>query len=178
MLHPAQLYRDELKRKLIEIWYNPKYKWYHMNDYHEFTVPDTHDYRHDFVHLDSSSKVDGFFSYNYSTRDRAMTNFGLVSFSDNGTGLVMDAIHHVKEMLESGEAQRIEFWAFVGNPVSSFYNKLVAHNGGVCCGYLRRCAFFDGEYHDARMYEILAEDYVKCNMNRAGDKACKHLLDC
>lgn len=53
-LVPAQPYREELKCKLIECWYNPKYKYYFSGSAYELSVPDNNDHRHDFVHLDKN----------------------------------------------------------------------------------------------------------------------------
>lgn len=171
MLHPAQLYREELKRKLVETWYNPKYKWYRGGqEDREFTVPDTNEYRRDFVHLAPDGSVDGFFSYNYDKGSMSMTNFGLVSFSDDGADLVMDAVRHVKSMLDSLMALRVEFWAYVNNPASRFYNRIVAMNGGVCAGRLRNCEMIEGEFQDVRIYEILLADYLRVKEKRENAK--------
>lgn len=159
MLYPAQLYREELKRKLISCWYNPKYDYYFSGDYHEFTVPDNTDWRHDFVHLDSNGEVDGFFSYNYEDGAKSMSQFGLISFADNGMDLVLDAIEQVKKMFRTG-AQRCEFWAFADNPVCKFYDKMADRFGGKRVGYLTRSAFFSGKYHDVVFYEFLAENLI------------------
>lgn len=59
MLYPAQLYREELKWKLISCWYKPEYDYYFCGEYSEFDVPDTTMWRRDFVHLDKDGEVDG-----------------------------------------------------------------------------------------------------------------------
>ena len=66
MLYPAQLYREELKHKLISCWYKPEYDYYFCGEYSEFSVPDTTMWRRDFVHLDKDGEVDGYFSYHYN----------------------------------------------------------------------------------------------------------------
>lgn len=158
MLYPAQLHRDELKKKLISCWYDPKYEWYFGGERHEFTIPDNTDYRQDFVHLDENGEVDGFFSYNYEDGSKSMRQFGLVSFGDNGAALIGDAISQVKMMFANG-AQRCEFWAFADNPVCKFYDKLAARYGGARVGMLTRSAYFNGKYHDVVFYEFLVENY-------------------
>ena len=40
MLKPAQLYKDELNKKYIETWYNPKYLYYHTDEHKELNIPD------------------------------------------------------------------------------------------------------------------------------------------
>ena len=63
MLYPAQLYRKELKRKLVEHWYDTKYSYYFSGSAYEVTPPDNNETRHDFVHLGKDGSVDGYFSY-------------------------------------------------------------------------------------------------------------------
>lgn len=156
MLYPAQLYKEELKRKLIACWYDPKYKYYFSGDHHEFTTPDNTDWRQDFVHLDPNGEVDGFFSYNYNDGSKAMTNFGLISFAENGSALFRDARDRIIEMFRNG-AQRCEFWAFADNPICKSYKRIVRRYGGKQVGYLTRSAYFDGAYHDVIFFEILRE---------------------
>ena len=157
MLYPAQLYKEELKKKLISCWYDPKYRYYFGEDRQEFTVPDNNTWRHDFVHLDKDGNIDGFFSYNYNDGNKSMTQFGLISFSENGMPLIIDAVHQVKKMFLNG-AQRCEFWAFTDNPVCKLYNRLMAKYGGLIVAHLTRSGYFDGKYHDAVIYEVLAEN--------------------
>ena len=157
MLYPAQLYKEELKKKLISCWYDPKYRYYFGGDRHEFNVPDNTDWRQDFVHLADDGSVDGFFSYNYTDTTKSMSQFGLISFSDNGMPLITDAIHQVKKMFLNG-AQRCEFWAFADNPVCKLYNRLMSKYGGLIVGHLTRSGYFDGKYHDVVFYEVLAEN--------------------
>lgn len=158
MLYPAQLYKDELRKKLISCWYDPKYRWYFGGEFNEFSVEDNAYWRQDFVHLDSEGSVDGFFSYNYNDSTKSLTNFGLVSFSSNGAALVMDALSRVKYMFERG-AQRCEFWAFADNPACKLYDLFAKRYGGEMVGRLHRTAYFDGVYHDTVFYEFLVENY-------------------
>lgn len=157
MLYPAQLYKDELRKKLISCWYDPKYKYYFSGEYNEFVVQDNCYWRHDFVHLDKDGNVDGFFSYNYNDGSKSMSQFGLISFAKNGLPLVKDALARVKYMFEHG-AQRCEFWAFADNPVVKMYDYFIEMYGGSRVGYMHRTAYFDGEYHDTVFYELLAEN--------------------
>ena len=157
MLYPAQLYKEELNRRLISCWYIPKYRFYFGEGRREFQVPDNTDYRQDFVHLDDDGHVDGYFSYNYNDCSKQLTNFGLISFVKDGRPLVKDAINRVKYMFEMG-AQRCEFWAFADNPVCELYDWYAGRYGGHRVGYFKRCSYFDGEYHDSIIWEFLRED--------------------
>ena len=170
MLYPAQLYKEELKRKLIEVWYNPKYQYYFAYGRYEFTVPDNTEYRRDFVHLDKNNNVDGYFSYNYNEACKSMTNFGLVSFVDKNIDFIYDVMNHVKDMFMTKGTQRCEFWAFEDNPVNKFYSKFVEHYGGKQLATCKRCSYFNGQYHNSVIYEILVEDFVDAVRNRPRKK--------
>lgn len=159
MLYPAQLYKDELRKKLISCWYDPKYSYYFGGEHNEYDVADNTYWKQDLVHLDADGNVDGFFSYNYNDSSKSLTNFGLISFVKNGWPLVKDAMNRIKYMFEHG-AQRCEFWAFADNPVCKLYDYFIGMYGGHRVGYLHRSAFFDGVYHDVIFYELLSEDYM------------------
>lgn len=157
MLVPAQLYKEELKRKLVACWYQPKYQYYFAGEYNEHNIGDNAYWRRDFVHLNSRGEVDGYFSHNYNDATKSMSGFGLVSFSDNGALLVKDVIKYMKDLFEL-EAQRAEFFAFVDNPATKVYDKLIKKYGGKVVGRLTRSAYFNGKYHDCIIYEILKEE--------------------
>lgn len=55
---PAQLYKEELKRKMISYWYDPKYQWYFASDRNKFEIPDNAYWRRDFVHLNSDGEIE------------------------------------------------------------------------------------------------------------------------
>ena len=157
MLYPAQLYKEELKKKLVSKWYDPKYKWYFGGERYMNEVPDNTEWRQDFVHLDAAGEVDGYFSYHYDKAAKSLNQFGLVSFSDNGTDLVLDAIHRVMYLFKEEQVQRCEFWAFSDNPVNKLYKKLMKRYGGLIVGHLTDCAYFGGKYHSMDIYEVFAE---------------------
>lgn len=157
MLLPAQLYREELKRKMTACWYQPKYKYYFLANYHEIQIGDNADWRRDFVCI-YKNEVIGFFSYSYNEVDRSMGNFGLVSFVDNGAILIRDVLKHIKMMFEDG-ANRLEFWAVADNPANKMYLSLMKRYGGRKVCELRQTNYFGGNYHNSCIYELLSEDY-------------------
>ena len=154
MLYPAQLYKEELKRKLIGCWYKPEYDYYFLGDYREFTVPDNTDWRRDFVHLDKNGEVDGYFSYHYNETAKSLSQFGLISFTGNGGALMLDCICHIDKLISEG-LHRAEWWAVVGNPACKIYERLIERYGGIIAGYMHDCNYFNGKYYDSVMYEIL-----------------------
>lgn len=155
MLYPAQLYREELKRKLTECWYDPRYKYYFSGSAYEVSVPDNNDHRHDFVHLDKDGKVDGYFSYQIDWQAKSLYNFGLIGFADNNTLFLHDCVNRVKEMVRQG-IRRVEFWAWRDNYVNKFYERLISrYSNGCIAGRLHQSGFFDGSYHDTTIYEVI-----------------------
>ena len=147
MLYPAQLFKEELKRKLVSVLDDPKYQYYFSGEFYEFNIGDNLEWRQDFVHLDRKGKIDGFFSYNYNDTSKNMRNFGLISFTDNGIPLIYDAIKRVKYMFKMG-AQKLEFWSFVDNPIYTTYKNMIESYGGHQTGYMKRSDYFNGKYHD------------------------------
>lgn len=154
MLYPAQLYREELKRKLIGCWYKPEYDYYFLGDYREFSVPDNTDWRRDFVHLDGNGEVDGYFSYHFNELAKSLSQFGLISFTGKGGALMVSCMRHIDKLISEG-LHRMEWWAVVGNPACEMYERLVKRYGGNVAGYMHDCNYFGGKYYDSVMYEIL-----------------------
>lgn len=154
MLMAAQLYKEELKRKLVECWYKPEYDYYFLGDYHEFTVPDNTDWRRDFVCLNSKGEITGYFSYHYNEMARSLSQFGLISFTGNGTVLVRDCICHIEKLIGEG-LRRMEWWAVDGNPANRMYEEIIDRYGGTIAGHMHECNYFAGKYHDSILYEVL-----------------------
>ena len=155
MLYPAQLYREELKNKLIAAWYDPKYKYYFSGSAYELSLPDNNESRHDFVHLDDDGKVDGYFSYQIDWQAKSLYNFGLIGFAENNTLFLRDCIRNISDMKEQG-IRRAEIWAWQKNPANKFYRHMVErYSNGRVVGVLHQSGFFDGEYQNTVIYEIL-----------------------
>lgn len=155
MLYPAQLYREELKRKLIECWYKPEYDYYFCGEYSEFSVPDTTMWRRDFVHLGVDGEVDGYFSYQYHDTANSASQFGLISFTSNGAALMRDVMAHI-DMLISQGLHRVEWWVVQDNErAAGIYEKIIKRYGGSVAGHMHDCTYFGGKYHDSILYEII-----------------------
>lgn len=155
MLYPAQLYREELKRKLVEHWYDTKYSYYFSGSAYEVTPPDNNETRHDFVHLDKDGNVDGYFSYQIDWQARSLYNFGLVGFKDKNADFIRDCLVNVNKMIANG-IKRCEFWAWSDNErANRLYRRLIEEYGGQIVGHLHNNGFFEGKYHDTTIYEIL-----------------------
>lgn len=111
------------------------------------------------MQIGSDGSVIGYFGYAYDECSKSIRNLGLISFTDDKTdrmSLCYDAIKRIKYLFENG-AQRLEFWAFVDNPITDTYQRLIMKHGGHIAGYLHRTAYFNGKYHDTIFFELLAE---------------------
>lgn len=155
MLYPAQLYKEELKRKLIGCWYDPRYKYYFSGSAYELTIPDNNENRHDLVHLDENGDIDGYFSYQIDWQSKSLYNFGLIGFKNYNANLVRDCLVDINKMVDNG-IRRCEFWAWANNGrANRLYRRLVEEYGGQCVGHLHGSGFFDGQYQDTNIYEII-----------------------
>lgn len=155
MLVPAQLYEEELRRKLMEHWYDPKYKYYFSGGAYALSLPDNNETRHDFVHLDADDKVDGYFSYQIDWQAKSLYNFGLVGFKDKNADFIRDCLVDINKMIANG-MKRCEFWAWANNErANRLYRRLIEEYGGQIVGHLHNSGFFDGKYQDSIIYEIL-----------------------
>lgn len=157
---PAQLHEEEIKRKLIACWYDPKYIYYFGGNYRVNQIGDNADWRRDYAFVDKDSNVSGYFSYNYDECNKSMHNFGLIDFSGNGQELVRQALKHIRGMFEKG-AQRLEVMCFGDSPACRLYDFYIKRCGGKQVGKLTRAWYFDGKYHDSIIYELLAENLSK-----------------
>lgn len=156
MLYPAQLYKEELNKKLISCWYLPKYKHYFGGEYSVRQLENDAYWHRDFVHLNSKGEIDGYIGYNYNDINRSINGVTLIGFADNNTAFIKDVINHVQEMFDSG-ARRIEFYAFADNPAVKLYDKFIKRCGGRKVGTLTESTWYDGKFHDCYIYEIMNE---------------------
>lgn len=85
---------------------------------------------------------------------KSISQFGLISFAENGVALVRDCLAHVDKLISEG-LHRIEWWAIEDNPTNNMYEKLIQRYGGTVAGRMHDCNYFGGKYHDSIMYEIL-----------------------
>jgi RimJ/RimL family protein N-acetyltransferase len=160
MLYPAQLYKDELKRKMTSCWYKAKYQYFFDGWYQEWEISNDGNSFREFVHLDKDDNIDGYFGHRYNQVAQSLRDFGLVNFTEKiNMKFIKDVIEYILEMFING-VQRVEFWAFIDNPAYNGYQKLIKRFGGTQVAYLTRSSFFNGQYRDAVIFEILRENLV------------------
>ena len=92
MLYPAQLYKEELNKKLISCWYLPKYKHYFGGEYSVRQLENDAYWHRDLVHLNSKGEVDGYIGYNYNDINRSINGVALIGFADNNTAFIKEVL--------------------------------------------------------------------------------------
>ena len=177
MLKPAQLYREELNKKYIETWYDPKYQYYFCGtDRYELQIPDnTENGKFNFVCVDKDNNVTGYFSYWVDWQSLSVSNFGLMSFADNNVEFIREVINHIVDLFAFHNINRIDFWCFKDNPANEGYAKLVKRFGGKQVGELHQVScLLDGQLHDTVSYEIMQNTELAVHMLK---RRLKKLLD-
>lgn len=165
MLDLAVKYEDEIKEKLMNIWYDDKYKFYYSSTYRSiYKVPDNgEDWNcREFVSLDSKGNVIGLINYNINRDYDLAWAFGAINFTDNKFTFGKDLIQVIDDIFCKFNMRKIEFCVVCGNPIEKSYDKLVQKYGGQIIGIRHQhCKLMDNKYYDDKMYELFKEDYIK-----------------
>lgn len=161
MLKPAQMYKEELNRKMLETWYNPEYMYWHAGT-GEYLVdlPDNNKDFHHFVSVDKNDNVLGYITYKADWQVMSAEWWGIVSFDKGNITFVKDVFKVIRNAFEQFGFQRVEFSCYEDNPICSAYRKFVERCGGRQAGYyMRTSKLMDGKLHNSVYFEILAENY-------------------
>ena len=162
MLDNARKYVEELRNKLIDAWYDERYKYYFVGNWHKEYSPSQDDWEEMcFVSLDNNGNILGLISYRLDRNISAAYDFGAINLSDNKSVFGMDLYRVIDNIFCKFNMQRIEFNVVCGNPIEKSYDKMVAKCGGRIIGTRRRAAkLLDNQIYDDKLYEILREDYL------------------
>ena len=169
MLDNARKYREELKEKLIDIWYDDKYKYYFSTNWrreHEISIDDWENMH--YVSLDKDNNIIGYISYSINRNTNSIYDFGAINFSENKIIFGIDLYKVIDDIFCKFNMERIEFNVICGNPIEKSYDKMVAKYGGRIVGVRRKVTkLVDNQMYDDKIYEILKEDYLnsKCKNN-------------
>lgn len=163
MLEPAIKYSVELKKKMVDVWFNEKYKYYNNNSYYFETEIDNETWnKHQFVSVDKDNNVIGYISYNVDRQTNNCRNLVIINFTDNKFEFGMDLGKAIKDIFEKFKFRKLSFTVIIGNPVEKSYDKMIKKYGGRIVGIKKdEVKLFDGEYYDIKLYEIFADDYFK-----------------
>lgn len=167
MLKPAQLYKDELNKKMIEGWYDIDNMYYHGGpSSYELDFGDNNKNCHSFVSvkrrklgLETIDTIIGFISYEVDWEAMSADNFGFISFDKGNAVLVSDAVKCIRDLFIKYNMNRVAWYCYADNPALEGYRKLVKRFGGKEVGYLRQSnKLLDGKLHDSVIFEILKSD--------------------
>lgn len=167
MLKPAQLYKDELNKKMIEGWYDLDNMYYHGGpSSYELDFGDNNKNCHSFVSvkrrklgLETIDTIIGFISYEVDWEAMSADNFGFISFDKGNVVLVSDVVKCIRDLFIKYNMNRVGWYCYADNPALEGYRKLVKRFGGKEVGYLRQSTkLLDGKLHDSVIFEILKSD--------------------
>ncbi len=177
MLANGFKYEKEIREKLMDVWYDPKYQYYFCSRFHSvFSIPqDTGDsqFRY-FVSLGEGGEVNGLFSYRIDHECNFACYFGAINFSDCKLQFGHDLYQCIDDIFCKFYMNKLEFSVIIGNPIEKSYDRIVEKMGGRVLGIRRACAKdMAGNYHDEKIYEVMREDYLKAKERRFdhGDKS-------
>lgn len=159
MLKPAQLYKDELNKKMIEGWYDIENMYYHSGPFaYSIDVADNNSDVREFVCIDGE-KLIGYISYNVDYMSMSADNFGFISFEKGNVTLVNDVFSHIKDLFYNHHFNRVAWYCYADNPAIRGYRNFIKKFGGKEVGYLRQSTkLLDGKLHDSVIFEILQSD--------------------
>lgn len=162
MLKNALLYKEILQKKFQETWYNPAYKFYSGGTgNNNLLIPDNCYENHCFASVDSNDNVLGYIAYHVDYAAMSCCNFGAISFDLGNLVFTKDLLQSIDDIFVKYGMNRIDFWAFVDNPIVPTYQKLVEKYGGRIVGILEDTAkLMDGQLHSSIIFELKADSYL------------------
>lgn len=163
MLNNARKYREELKNKFIDIWYDDKYKYYFSTNWRrELELPNDDWENMCYVSLDKDNNVIGYISYTMNRNTNSAYDFGAINFTDDKLTFGRDLYRTIDDIFCKFNMQRIEFNVICGNPVEKSYDKMISKYGGRIVGIRKNTTkLIDNQFYNDKIYEILKEDYLK-----------------
>lgn len=157
MIDIAVKHEQALRELFFMTWHNEKYKfWLNGSWSDQYEVARNTWDKHEFVSLNSRSRVIGYIAY-YIDRDaRNVSGISVINFSDNKIVFGRDLFKTVSDIFTKFDFNKIEFDVVCGNPVERSYDRLVSRFGGRVVGVKKdHCRLVDGKYYDLKMYEIV-----------------------
>ena len=93
---------------------------------------------------------------------RSAASFGLAKFADEPWEIASGIKEVLNLIFNRYKLNRIEWFAYMDNPAFNKYKHFVEAYGGSIYGPLHQCSLLeDGELHDACIFELMREDYLK-----------------
>lgn len=164
MLDPAIKHKDELKKKVLDIWFEEKYKYYNYACYYsaEYEPSETTWDRHEFVSLNGRGEVIGFIGYEINRQANYAHSLGIVNFSEDQITFGVDLGKAMRDIFEKFAFNKLKFSVVVGNPIEGSYDKMIHRYGGRIIGIEKgEVRLPDGKLYDVKRYEITRREYIK-----------------
>lgn len=163
MLKPAQIYSEELKEKMTQCWYDPRYMYYSgWTGDETLNLPENNYDRHDFVSVDADGNVIGYISYCVNWITMSAYRFGALNFDIGNLTFGKDLYTAICNLFEIYHMNRVEWCVIEDNPIIKTYRRFAEKHGGVQCSRHRQVAkLMDGKLHNSIEFEIMAEDFIK-----------------
>lgn len=157
MLVPAVLYKDEIKRKILEYKYTNDMMYYSgwLGD----SIPNIDDDSEDNCTVQYAivygDNLIGYFTYMMDWYTSCASCFGLFSFDRGNKIIGLDVRREMEKIIKEYNVHRISWRMVSGNPVERHYDRFCDKYGGkkfVLTDAIRDRA---GNYHDDVIYEII-----------------------
>lgn len=168
MLDIAIKHEEELKEKMLGIWFQDKYKYWNFSTYFEkHKIDDTTWSKHQFVSLDSDGKVIGYIGYNVYRETYDCDGLSIINFTDNISTFGIDLGRALTDIFEKFKFRKLNFKVVIGNPIEKSYDKMIEKYNGRIVGTMKKdVKLIDGEYYDTKLYEIFREDYLEYKVKK------------
>lgn len=161
MLKPAQLYKEELTKKVVSEWYTERYYYYSCGI--TARTPEIANSNYDacqFVSVDKDDNVIGYFVYELNYNTRAANNIAIMSFDPGNMIFMSDIYHAIIDFFEKWNYNKMTWWCLTDNRYYELYIKFIQRHGGRLVGIFRDdCVTADFKLHDTAMFEILKREF-------------------
>lgn len=166
MIAPAQMYETELKQLYYNTFYDSKYMYYRgCWGTSELQIPNNSYDSHAFAIIENNEVI-GYVTYAINFASKVVNGFGIISFKPS-VCFGKDLLKIIDDIFNKYNMNKIEFRAYLDNPVIRHYYKFAEKFGGRLVGILKDTVILeDGELHDEVMFEMFKRDYNLKKNNR------------
>lgn len=163
MVDIAIKHEEELSKKMMETWFDEKYKFYHYGPYFQKENIGTDTWNsHTFVSVNTNGEVIGFIAYDISRPEEFCKNLRIINFSDDKMTFGMDLMQVLQDIFEKYNFRKLCFSVVIGNPIELSYDKIINKYGGRVVGVrFDHVKLMDNKFYDVKEYEISREEYLK-----------------
>lgn len=170
MLDVAIKYKEQLKYKFYNIWFQEKYKYYNSSCYYsDFELDDETWNNHQFVSL-KNNNILGYISYDINRQTNNAYCLGIINFEEKPSiTFSVDLRTVLTDIFEKFKFNKLSFYVVVGNPIEKSYDKLVKKYGGRIVGIEKKeVRLIDGNLYDKKLYEISRDSYITAKTKMRG----------